>query len=183
MSLKIQITGGHTSWLNVNIEIPHQTIKKMFNVYLLDSVHYTNKWCFAFETTSETYNNVRNSSTKDTHDLLWFDTRNSIHHFRVWGCEIYAVNNYSKDSSDRVICGYFVVYKMSCSIIRWWNPSTNKITLSTGVKFNERKFDMTYGNNYPGCTIHEDNISLTSDDITTHIVDISENPFIDSETI
>lgn len=85
---------------------------------------------------AETYNIFCHSDTKDTPYFIWFSTRNSIHHFRVWGCEIYAVNKYDKDSCDMVILGYFMGYITSCIIIRWWNPSTNKITLSTGVKFN-----------------------------------------------
>ena len=34
--------GGHTSCINVNIERPHKTIKKMFNMDILDSGHESN---------------------------------------------------------------------------------------------------------------------------------------------
>lgn len=130
-SINLQTTGGHRSLLNGKIERPHQTIAKMFNAAIIDSGQNKNKWCFACECSCEIYNSIYHTEIKDQPNYLWFGQRTSIHDFRVWGCEIWVKNNYAKTSSDRTVKGYFMGYTPTRSILRWWNPKSNKITLAT----------------------------------------------------
>ncbi len=71
-------------------------------------------------------------------------------------------------------------YTNSRVIIRWWNPVTNKICLTTSVRFNEEHFSNTDKNKAPGCISTTDTV-LSSERLTYESINITDHPFLNSE--
>ena len=74
-------------------------------------------------------------------------------------------------------------YTNSRVIIRWWNHITNKIGLTTSVRFDEENFVSTDNETPPGClpeSLNESGSIIPSDRLTYESVNITDHPFIDS---
>ena len=71
-------------------------------------------------------------------------------------------------------------YTPTRCVIKWWNPETNTINLSTGAKFNELKFLDKDGKLAPGCALHSNIENINIDDIPEEKVDTTDHPFFDS---
>lgn len=89
-------------------------------------------------------------------------------------------NHYAKKYSDRTVKGYFMGYTPTRSILRWWNPKSNKITLATGAKFNELNYLSPSNQQVPGCDLHNEIHKIKHEDLPHETVDTTDHPFYDS---
>ena len=181
-TINLQSTGGYASWLNGTIERSHQTTAKMVRAALRDSKHSPDKWCYALEASVDVYNGLRHSKTKEQPHFQWYNSRTSIHDYRVWGCEIYPRSHNPKKLDDRVEKGYFMGYTTTRSIIKWWDPISNNVYFCTSAKFVEHDYKSPDGSTAPGCLLQQ-NKRLLRNTIPTISIDISNHPLFDSTPI
>lgn len=136
-NINLQRTGGYSSWMNGQVERSHQTTSKMVRAAIKDSNQSTDKWCYALETCVDVYNSIRHRTTCEQPHYAWYNKRTSIHDFRVWGCAIYPRSHNHKKLDDRTLQGFFMGYTNTRSIIKWWDPKTDKVNFCMSAQFIE----------------------------------------------
>ena len=96
----------------------------MIRAGLFDSNLPVNIWRFRLEASTEKYNTLRHSSHGESPHYLWYNTRNHILEFRVWGCAIERKipADATKALEYRTEPGYYMGTTRTKSVIRYWSP-------------------------------------------------------------
>ena len=134
----METTGGNASWLNGINEGNNKSIHKMVRPGLLDSNKHANKWWCATETSAECYGCRINSTLDNTspHFAL-YGQNSSIHELRTFGCDIYPITLFPKNTYKRAQEGSLMGYTNSIATMKWWDSHTKKIKYVSSTKFDE----------------------------------------------
>ena len=77
-----------------------------------------------------------------------------------------------------------MVYTNSRVIIRWWNPDSNKILLTTSLRFDEENFVNDGNEEKTGClkeSVSKLDPILETERLRYETVSITDHPFIESD--
>ena len=94
--------------------------------------------CYSYEHVTDIYGAMVQSATQESPDYQQYDTRRSIHDFRVWVFHIEVIKGtHLTNLVDRTVTGYFLGTTATRSVIRYWYPSRpSTVGYCTTPKFN-----------------------------------------------
>ena len=105
-------------------ESPNKKLTNITRALLMKSSHKKELWCFAYQYATwlpwQTENRLRGHVTY----LLWYGTRPSYKHIKIWGVIISIIDGRvtRKNVDGRSHHGYFIVYASTAVVILYWKP-------------------------------------------------------------
>ena len=92
MNIIFKNAGEYVTSLNGKSESPNKTLDNITRSLLLDSSHKKERWCFSYQYALWISRLTDNRLCCGVPYFLWYGTRPSYKHTKIWGVTFYIIN-------------------------------------------------------------------------------------------
>lgn len=184
--IALQTTGGYSSDLNGNVEILNKTLKRGTGALLANAGLKDVFWCYAAIHFCNLINYMSYNHDKTmTVFQAWYGKRPHWKNFRVFGSDIYVVNeNTSKNSLTKATRHIFLGWGTSTSTIHYLDPQNDEIKRARHAYFDDYSSSIPEADLTPGARLIR-NTSLETIPIDTNVINLHTvehtNPFTNNK--